>query len=500
MEALIPETHIAVADDQLIYDKIEPGSFRLLTLEGSTCVSDPSESSRYDSVGTRTRQSLRSTLGTEKRERAKVNMNILSEDDEHQGLHFRLKTFRLPQPRYTRLEADVQWTLDRSPSYCAVSYTWSQKRSRRVKKIFINDHRFLVDVDLWYCLEALSKIRPFLWIDAICINQKNIEERNAQVRRMGAVYEGADNVSVWLGMPEPAWPPRASTDMNAGNETQQRRNMELSERSWWQMYIGNLANRSYWSRIWVIQEYWLARRITLHCGEHRLHENSFNRVFSWATGIDLAEFSIGLVYFDINTCTKDREEKLVRESKFQALDLLMGRRVFAGPGSDWMPTLYDLLKLNPHSNCHDARDRIFGILGPLQDIERQQLLMIHGFPDYTLSEDQVYASILFHLSFVAGRRPVRPVLQALRLPEREAQQILKYMKAIPHRELLNRLRKGRFAAFLPKRLSKRKRRRNRMFHERWLNHISMDLTLNDWSGLRSGVLNNISYMMAQYEK
>src|SRR5580700_5121291 len=38
-----------------------------------------------------------------------------------------------------------------------------------------------------------------LWVDAICINQENITERNSQVQLMKSIYEKASRVLVWLG-------------------------------------------------------------------------------------------------------------------------------------------------------------------------------------------------------------------------------------------------------------------------------------------------------------
>jgi hypothetical protein len=38
-----------------------------------------------------------------------------------------------------------------------------------------------------------------LWVDALCIDQRNIEERNLQVLRMGEIYQNAKSVQVWLG-------------------------------------------------------------------------------------------------------------------------------------------------------------------------------------------------------------------------------------------------------------------------------------------------------------
>lgn len=39
----------------------------------------------------------------------------------------------------------------------------------------------------------------FYWIDAICINQQNIPERNVHVVEMGRIYKQADMVIAWLG-------------------------------------------------------------------------------------------------------------------------------------------------------------------------------------------------------------------------------------------------------------------------------------------------------------
>lgn len=38
-----------------------------------------------------------------------------------------------------------------------------------------------------------------IWIDAICINQNDIDERNYQVAKMKRIYEQAAEMTVWLG-------------------------------------------------------------------------------------------------------------------------------------------------------------------------------------------------------------------------------------------------------------------------------------------------------------
>jgi hypothetical protein len=42
-----------------------------------------------------------------------------------------------------------------------------------------------------------------IWADALCINQKDNDEKTAQVARMHEIYSDAENVSVWLGSGNP---------------------------------------------------------------------------------------------------------------------------------------------------------------------------------------------------------------------------------------------------------------------------------------------------------
>ncbi|KAF2007503.1 HET-domain-containing protein [Amniculicola lignicola CBS 123094] len=52
--------------------------------------------------------------------------------------------------------------------------------------------------------EALRYVRRpqsrYIWVDALCINQADSQEKTIQVSNMGTVYRMADNVIVWLGL------------------------------------------------------------------------------------------------------------------------------------------------------------------------------------------------------------------------------------------------------------------------------------------------------------
>lgn len=89
--------------------------------------------------------------------------------------------------------------LDRCPPYFALSYTWGVEDDGY--KIDIGGYGFLVrktlrdflsqarDRQKWYSTVSSPERDHLLWIDAICINQKNIAERNRQVELMGKIYK-----------------------------------------------------------------------------------------------------------------------------------------------------------------------------------------------------------------------------------------------------------------------------------------------------------------------
>jgi hypothetical protein len=91
-------------------------------------------------------------------------------------------------------------SLDLSPKFEAVSYTWGKSYGGR--KIVVNKDSKLDITDNLH--KALLRFRNSLgtrtlWVDALCINQNDIDERSTQVAFMGSIYETASKVLVWLG-------------------------------------------------------------------------------------------------------------------------------------------------------------------------------------------------------------------------------------------------------------------------------------------------------------
>src|SRR3569833_1032082 len=92
-------------------------------------------------------------------------------------------------------------------TYSALSYAWGSP-DQSVRRIKVNGIDFPVRENLGHALAALRTAgERVFWIDAICIDQDNKQERNHQVKQMGDIYRRAAQVFVWLGQPEsgPNW-------------------------------------------------------------------------------------------------------------------------------------------------------------------------------------------------------------------------------------------------------------------------------------------------------
>lgn len=84
-------------------------------------------------------------------------------------------------------------------NYQAISYTWGEPDSTGI--IIVNGLRLVVRKNLEEALRIMrhkTGLCP-VWIDAVCIDQQNIIERNRQVDRMSEIYDNAVSVIAWVG-------------------------------------------------------------------------------------------------------------------------------------------------------------------------------------------------------------------------------------------------------------------------------------------------------------
>lgn len=119
-----------------------------------------------------------------------------------------------------------------------------------------------------------------LWVDALCINQNDREEKKKQVARMTHVYSHADNVLVWLGDGNT----RTMRAMSFIDEVIQLNDLnglidnETRVGHWADLLY--LMRSSWFSRRWVIQELALAKDASVHCGNDKTHWTSFRDAIS----------------------------------------------------------------------------------------------------------------------------------------------------------------------------------------------------------------------------
>jgi hypothetical protein len=180
-------------------------------------------------------------------------------------------------------ETSKQW-----PSYTALSYTWGDPvqhgRTDSIEERFIycGNKRLRVTQNLLDFLEQARADgqRQRFWVDAICINQKNLDERSTQVGMMGEIYSKANNVIIWLGKADSDTEDAVSLittfAMSVKWETQQlawsdwgnfsfndpefytKAGLKPFELSDWEKII-RVLSRTWFSRLWILQEIVLSK-------------------------------------------------------------------------------------------------------------------------------------------------------------------------------------------------------------------------------------------------
>ncbi|KAM6505437.1 hypothetical protein FSOLCH5_014654 [Fusarium solani] len=83
--------------------------------------------------------------------------------------------------------------------YHALSYVWGDETVRDT--ILLGGRRTSVTTNLHSALVHLRdpKYPRMLWVDALCINQDDLKERQEQVKKMNLIYSAARKVIIWLG-------------------------------------------------------------------------------------------------------------------------------------------------------------------------------------------------------------------------------------------------------------------------------------------------------------
>ncbi|PMD29414.1 HET-domain-containing protein [Hyaloscypha variabilis F] len=286
--------------------------------------------------------------------------------------------------------------------YEALSYVWGAQIDPVL--IEIDGQDFQIGRNLYSALINLrfeDKDR-LLWIDAICINQDDIAERNWQVSRMGLIYRSAFQTIAWLG------PATWGSDMicmsiQALQSTQrgyahtvpsELRNLNMMlfghddcdnstpkanldttfvQLLWDQ--LDQIFERPLWMRSWVMQEIVLSRHVTVQCGTLSFPYDALILAFSDAAQVR------SLLGLNAYTPLKTGGPKFIQFAVVRG-DLR---------SSEEEVPLFRLAARYGRLLATDPRDKIYAILSLSPKLIREGKLLEHGFlPDYEKSTLEVY--------------------------------------------------------------------------------------------------------------
>ena len=187
----------------------------------------------------------------------------------------------------------------------ALSYCWGDQSVK--KPIEVDYADFVVTENLHSALVHLRSERQvrLLWVDAVCINQQDVEEKTEQVGMMREIYERAETVNIWLG-------PAAQNSTAALSLVQQLNMAEdldkfagIESRNFWdldQHHYGlplttarvwydlfDILRRPWFTRAWVIQEMAVSSNAIVICGHSTVRWTDLVRAIHYVAASGLAQ-------------------------------------------------------------------------------------------------------------------------------------------------------------------------------------------------------------------
>lgn len=211
-----------------------------------------------------------------------------------------------------------------------------------------------------------------IWIDQICIDQYNPEERGDQVAMMAEVYRSADQVWIWLGSGDGiSGRQRALRPIFRGLacEFLQRLTSSLSFRGlndyaefkrllsregaeeW--VELKSFFNSRWWSRCWVYQEAILAESAVFFFGDLAIEREVLCSAY-----IALVENTARRIF---QTRPGESFERLLPISEMMSDPQFFN--VYISVLQTGLIDLPTALRLSRASNCSDQRDRVYAMLG-----------------------------------------------------------------------------------------------------------------------------------------
>ncbi|ROW03892.1 hypothetical protein VPNG_07294 [Cytospora leucostoma] len=283
------------------------------------------------------------------------------------------------------------YNLSHLPSFEAISYTWGS--SDLDKSIICNGKRLPVTSNCATMLHYLRLEAAWarrVWIDQICVNQKDIPERNDQVVLMTEIYSRAQQVIAWLGesseIEKKCLALVAKVDINSVRydskslimgirsvtdealEEAKRKiddiEMLLAGDGWAQQTLKGILDRPYFYRMWILQEATVARRVTVKCGKCSIDMQCL---------MDLADFMIRWLWLGAPDYLHIISSLHTFRSKY---------RTYGTLDADSFEELFFRTR---EYRATDLRDKIYALRGVCRNLRENTQP-----PDYSKSDVEVY--------------------------------------------------------------------------------------------------------------
>ncbi|KAI1277510.1 heterokaryon incompatibility protein-domain-containing protein [Xylaria sp. FL0933] len=342
------------------------------------------------------------------------------------GNEIRILIIEPLSPDDSRIQARLEHAslVNLDNDFVALSYYWGDHNA--LKRIVLSGDLVPITFNLYKALEELRR-REFyrVWVDDLCINQYDDEERSRQVLRMGAIYRSASLVFSHLRGPGQAWqqalaeavqrvtrraenPKRAAKEdrIQAKREARRRRrsmkngsidgetqyrstvHTEVSSRVVVARSIMQLSaaeetalflflDSPYWRRAWIIQEISMNPRLIIVWGRQAFDLTQLLQAFSL-----------------LSNYIRGRREKLWNHMK--CVYKIRTSQLALKPLS-----LVDALGLCYLAKAQFIRDRLYALLGLTHDGA-----YLVPFPSYTLPQEDMSRDMTIRLIRATGNLDV----------------------------------------------------------------------------------------------
>ncbi|KAL5383891.1 hypothetical protein DPSP01_005690 [Paraphaeosphaeria sporulosa] len=201
----------------------------------------------------------------------------------------------------------------------------------------------------------------WFWIDALCIIQDDEHpEKDIQIKFMPKIYGGAREVIAWIGPGDSITDAamryirnQPSTFLRAVAEGTAEARLESFENTFRDVAfcVRDIFNKSYWGRLWILQELAMAQNTTIVCGNEEL---------PWKTFIDFAT-QVAAADFGPSKTLRRAQGEVAAKQPVWLLTLIYEKRTRG-------LNLAELVFLSKDSVCgRDKKDYIRALLGMVQE-------------------------------------------------------------------------------------------------------------------------------------